>query len=82
MYANVVAEIDAGEGLTIPFDAVLSIGIANVGLYRQGIRKTCNLDSFKLAGSLLIRRTRTRNATIKSPAVCKRESVLFQARTS
>jgi Cu(I)/Ag(I) efflux system membrane fusion protein len=26
MYANVVAEIDAGEGLTIPFDAVLPTG--------------------------------------------------------
>ncbi len=36
MYANVVAEIDAGEGLTIPFDAVLPIGMRMLAFVDRG----------------------------------------------
>jgi Cu(I)/Ag(I) efflux system membrane fusion protein len=36
MYANVVAEIDAGEGLTIPFDAVLPTGSRMLAFVDRG----------------------------------------------
>jgi multidrug efflux pump subunit AcrA (membrane-fusion protein) len=36
MYANVVAEIDAGEGLTIPFDSVLPTGSRMLVLVDRG----------------------------------------------
>lgn len=36
MYANVVAEIDAGEGLTIPFDSVLPTGLRMLAFVDRG----------------------------------------------
>jgi membrane fusion protein, copper/silver efflux system len=39
MYANVVAEIDAGEGLTIPFDAVLPTGLRMLAFVDKGSGK-------------------------------------------
>lgn len=36
MYANVVAEIDAGDGLTVPFDSVLPTGLRMVAFVDQG----------------------------------------------
>jgi Cu(I)/Ag(I) efflux system membrane fusion protein len=39
MYANVVAEIDAGEGLTIPFDAVLPTGLRMLAFVDKGFGK-------------------------------------------
>jgi Cu(I)/Ag(I) efflux system membrane fusion protein len=36
MFANVVAEIDAGEGLAIPFDAVLPIGMRMLAFVDRG----------------------------------------------
>jgi membrane fusion protein, copper/silver efflux system len=36
MYANVVAEIDAGEGLTIPFDSLLPTGLRMLAFVDQG----------------------------------------------
>ena len=36
MFANVVAEIDAGEGLTIPFDAVLPTGLRMLAFVDRG----------------------------------------------
>jgi membrane fusion protein, copper/silver efflux system len=39
MYANVAAEIDAGEGLTIPFDAVLPTGLRMLAFVDKGSGK-------------------------------------------
>jgi Cu(I)/Ag(I) efflux system membrane fusion protein len=39
MYANVVTEIDAGEGLTIPFDAVLPTGLRMLAFVDKGSGK-------------------------------------------
>jgi Cu(I)/Ag(I) efflux system membrane fusion protein len=39
MYANVVAEIDAGEGLTIPFDSVLPTGSRMLAFVDKGSGK-------------------------------------------
>jgi len=36
MYANVIAEIDAGEGLTIPFDSVLPTGLRMLAFVDKG----------------------------------------------
>ena len=39
MYANVIAEIDAGEGLTVPFDAVLPTGMRMLVFVDRGSGK-------------------------------------------
>jgi Cu(I)/Ag(I) efflux system membrane fusion protein len=39
MYANVVAEIDAGEGLAIPFDSVLPTGLRMLAFVDRGSGK-------------------------------------------
>jgi multidrug efflux pump subunit AcrA (membrane-fusion protein) len=39
MYANIVAEIDVGEGLTIPFDAVLPTGSRKLAFVDKGSGK-------------------------------------------
>jgi hypothetical protein len=74
MYANLSAEIDVGEGLTIPFDAVLPTGSRMLVFVDKGSGKLqprfvqVGRQFADIAGP-------NRNATIKSPAGCKRGSV-------
>jgi hypothetical protein len=77
--ANVTADIDAGDGLTIPFDSVLPTATRpQMLVFVDGNLANFIHAWFTLGGSLLNALTKMRNATIKSSAACKKESVLFR----
>jgi hypothetical protein len=81
MSANVTAHIDAGEGLTIPFESVLPTGSQSLVFVERGLGKL-EPSKFALDGSLLSVMTRMRSAIIKSSTGGNKESVLCQAGTS